>query len=377
MNINCEGKISMLKVGFIGTGVIFDLNVLGYLDRDDIEITCLCNRRIEKAERKREKFKLSKKIALYSDYKEMLDKERLDIVEILLPHHLHAEATIYAARKGVKAISVQKPMALTLEECDAMIEACKESGSILSIYENFVFAPHIQKAKELIDQDYIGSISSIRIKTAMGATGGWDIPESADQWRRDPSQVGGSKKGSPVLLDNGWHAFNLGWWFYEEPIEKVFAWTGNFGGVDAPAFVMWKCKENKDKKYPVPQYGNLEFSLMPEMKIPSNYYPTDEFIEIIGSRGVMRINQGTSAGNPMTKSDVFDPIVIIRDGKVETFTDFQTDWAVSFKKATKYLIDVVQKGKKPILSGEEAKYVLKFCLSAIQSAELGTEVFLD
>ena len=47
----------MLKVGIIGTGVIFDLNVLGYLDNEDVQITCLCNRTIKKAENNIKKFK--------------------------------------------------------------------------------------------------------------------------------------------------------------------------------------------------------------------------------------------------------------------------------------------------------------------------------
>ncbi len=369
----------MLKVGIIGTGVIFDLNILGYLDNPNVEITCLCNRTVQKAKQKVKKFKLNANIPIYSDYKEMLDKEDLDIVEILLPHHLHAEAVIYAAKKGVKGISVQKPMALSLEEADKMIEACNESGSILSIYENFMFAPHILKAKELIDQDYIGDLSSIRIKIAMGATGGWETTESADNWRKDPKQVGGRKdKGSPVLLDNGWHAFTLGWWLFEESIEKVFAWTGNYKGIDAPAYVMWKCKENKDKRHVIPQYGNMEFALMPEMKLPSKYYPTDEFIEIIGSRGLMKINQGTSIGNQMSKSEVFAPLVIFRDGIVETYKDFVLDWKQSFINATHYFIECVKKSdKKPVLSGEQARYILKFNLAAIKSAETGKEIFLD
>ena len=220
----------MLKVGIIGTGVIFDLNILGYLNREDIQIKCLCNRTVDKAKQKIEKFKLDKNISIYPNYKEMLDKEDLDIVEILLPHYLHADATIYAAQKGIKGISVQKPMALSLEEADSMIDACKNSGSILSIYENFLFTPHIMKAKELLDNDYIGDPSSIRIKTAIGSKGGWEIPESAEVWRMDPKKIGGGRNGSPILFDNGWHAFSLASWFFNEEIEKVFSWTDNYQG---------------------------------------------------------------------------------------------------------------------------------------------------
>ncbi|TKJ24655.1 MAG: hypothetical protein CEE42_10115 [Promethearchaeota archaeon Loki_b31] len=364
----------MLKVGIIGTGVIFDLNVLGYLNNEDVEITSLSNRTIDKAKAKINKFKLHKDTRIYSDYKEMLDKEELDLIEILLPHHLHADATIYAAKKGIKAISVQKPMALNLEQVDEMIEECKKSQSILSIYENFMFAPHILKAKELLDEDYIGDPSSIRIKTAMGATGGWKVPESANKWREDPKMVGGAETGSPVLLDNGWHAFALAPWIFGEEIEKVFAWTGNYKGLDAPAYVMFKYKQNRE--HIVPQYGHMEFSLMPEMRLPSKYYSTDEFIEIIASRGIMKINQGTSLGNQMSKSNIFAPIVIVRDGKVETYSDFENDWKYSFINATKYFIEVVKGNKKPILSGEQARNVLKFNLAAVKSSELGKEVSL-
>ncbi len=366
----------MLKVGIIGTGVIFDLNILGYLNRSDVEITCLCNRTVEKAKQKIEKFNLDENIPIYSDYKEMLDKEDLDLVEILLPHHLHADATIHAAQKRIRGISVQKPMALTLEEADMMIDACKKSGSILSIYENFVFASHIMKAKELLDTDYIGDLSSIRIKTAMGVKGGWKIPESAEEWRKDPLKVGGRKAGSRVLLDNGWHAFSLARWFFKEEIEKVFAWTDNYEGLDAPAHVMFKYKQSKE--HIVPQYGNMVFVLMPEMDFSdSKYYPVDEFIEIIASRGIMKINQGTSMGNKMSQSEIFAPIVIIRDGKVETYNDFEKDWKYSFINATNYFIDAVKNNKKPILSGELAKNILKFNLAAIKSAELGKDIVLD
>ena len=365
----------MLKVGIIGTGVIFDLNVLGYLNNPDVEITCLCNRTIEKAKEKIIKFDMDKKIKIYSDYNEMIREEELDILEILLPHHLHAEATIIAAENEVRSISVQKPMALSLSEADAMINACKKSGSILSIYENFVFAPHIMKARELLEQDYIGDVASIRIKVAMGAFGGWDVSKSADAWRKDPMQVGGGQHGSPVLLDNGWHAFTLGMWLFNEEIEKVFAWTDRYHGIDAPAFIMWKCKEKEENV--VPKYGNMEFSLMPELKIPSKYYPTDEFIEIVASRGLMKINQGTSIGNTMTNSDVFAPIVIVRDGKVETYNEFEKDWKQSFINATNHFVNVVKNNKEPILSGEKAREILKFNLAAVKSSELGKEIFIS
>jgi len=348
----------MLKAGIIGMGKIFDLNILGYLNNKDVEISCLCNRTVGKAKEKIKKFNINPQIPIYSDYCEMLNNEDLDVVDILLPDHLHAEVTTYAAEKKVKGISVQKPMALTLEEADRMIKACKNSGSTLSIYENFPFIPNIKKAKELIEQDNIGDISSIRIKIA--------ITGKEEQ-----------NRSSLLLSSIGWHAFALGWWLFGEDIEKVFAWTGNYCGIDAPAYVMWKCKRNKDREYVVPQYGSLEFSLTPETNRSSDYFNADEFIEIIGSRGIMKINQGKSLGNKISDSVIFAPIVVIRDGKVETFSNFEKDIKFSFIDATKYFVEVAKGNKIPIISIEQARNILTFSLASIKSAEIGKEIYLD
>ena len=58
----------------------------------------------------------------------MLEKEELDIVEILTPYNLHCALAIDCAQAGIKGLSVQKPMAQGLQECDWMIEICKRRG---------------------------------------------------------------------------------------------------------------------------------------------------------------------------------------------------------------------------------------------------------
>jgi len=169
--------------------------------------------------------------------------------------------------------------------------------------------------------------------------------------------------------------FSLALWLFGGEIEKVFAWTGNFNGKDAPAYVMFKYQQNYE--HLIPQYGHMEFILMPDMQIPSKYYSTDEFIEIISSRGIMKINQGTSIGNTMSQSEIFAPLVIIRDGKVETLNEFEKDWKQSFINATKHFIEVAKGNMEPILSGEQARNILRFNLAAIRSSELGKEISLN
>ncbi len=121
----------------------------------------------------------------------MLDSENLDILEILLPHHLHSEVTLYAAQKELKGISVQKPMANSITDCNRMISACKENNIKLKVFENFTFYPPIMKAKQLIREGIIGEVNSIHIKTLEASKGGWKVPPSAWRWRYDPKTCGG------------------------------------------------------------------------------------------------------------------------------------------------------------------------------------------
>ena len=107
--------------------------------RKEVEIVSLCDRKTKNVNEKIQKFNLNSNINVYKDYKEMLDKEEIDILEILLPHHLHHEVTLYAAQKVLKEISVQKPMAICVKDCEEMIEVCKKNNIKLKVFENFTF----------------------------------------------------------------------------------------------------------------------------------------------------------------------------------------------------------------------------------------------
>lgn len=367
-----------LKVGIIGCGVIFDLNILGYLNHEDVEISCLCDRKQRYVKNKIKKFNLNADVKIYSDYKEMLDIEKIDILEILIPHHLHYEATLHASQKDILGISVQKPMANSIKECDSMINACKKNNIKLKIFENFCFYPPIMKAKQLLKEGIIGEVNSIHIKTLEGTKGGWDIPTSTWSWRLDPETCGGGLDcGSPFIFDDGFHKFWLALHLIEAKIEKVYAWIDRYNKMDVPAYIMWKYALPKDSVISVPKYGTMEYNYAPDMILPSPYYPGDEFISITGSEGNMWINQVTAGDNIMSKSEAFPPIVIFKDGKIETIKDIERDWKYSFINSTHHFIDAVKNEKEPILSGEQGKYTTQFALATLKSSMLRKEICPD
>ncbi len=356
-------------MGIIGCGVIFDLNVLGYLDRDDIEITCLCDSKRRRAKEKIGKFNLSPHIRIYSDYKKMLDDENIDILEILLPHHLHCEATLYAAKKNILGICVQKPMANSIIECDKMISACKKNNVKLKVFENFTFYPPIMRAKQLLQEGVIGQVNSIHIKTIEGTKGGWNISTTAWVWRLDPKLCGGGLDcGSPFVFDDGFHKFWLAVYLIEAKIEKVYSWVDRYNNLDIPAYIMWKYAPPLNSDFFVPTYGTMEYNYCPNMTLPSPYYPEEDFISITGSKGVIWINQATSAGNIMSNSEIFPPIVIFKDGKVETITNVERDWKYGFINSTHHFIEAIKNDEEPVLSGEDGKYITQFALAALKSS---------
>jgi len=145
----------MLRVGIIGCGNIANLNVLGYLRSQETELVAVSDTSLKIAGKKLERWGL-RTVPIYEDYKIMIDREDLDIVEILTPHHLHAPMTEYCAKAGVPGISVQKPMAHTITDCEKMIRVCNEENVKLKLFENFRLYPVYLRAKEILNQGIIG-----------------------------------------------------------------------------------------------------------------------------------------------------------------------------------------------------------------------------
>ena len=125
-------RTMQLKIGFIGLGAISNENVLGYLDADDVRIVAVCDPNEDAAREWQQRWELPH-ATYYRDHEEMLAAEQFDIVEILTPHDLHCAHAVACAEANVGAVSLQKPMATTLQECDLVIAACRENGVQLKI----------------------------------------------------------------------------------------------------------------------------------------------------------------------------------------------------------------------------------------------------
>ncbi len=355
-------KSDKIRVGIIGTGRISDLHVTEYINNHHTDIVALCDNNIDHAKEKAKIWNLAD-VNIYDDYPQLLAMDNVDLVEILVPHHLHKEVTLSAIENG-KMISLQKPMCMNIDDASELIDAASQAKILFKVFENFIFYPPVMKAKSLIEEDAIGKPLTIRIKSNPGKSKtAWDVPIAASIWRQDIKKSG----GGPLVFDDGHHKFSLAWHFMGQA-EEVHAWIsetelGQGFVLDSPAMVSFKFPENR--------YGNLEVVYSPELEINTRHYAQDDRIEITGTKGVIWINQGHgSLGNPV-------PVSLYRDGVLSEFPDVESGWETSFIHSTRHFIDAIMNGLPPKLTGEEGLEVLKFTLAAQESARSGKVVTLD
>ena len=352
--------MAKIGVGFIGTGRISDLHALEYRANDAAAIVALCDADAGLAEQRAAAWGLDG-AAIYADYTELLADPAVDLVEILLPHHLHADAALAAFAAG-KAVSLQKPMTHTLDQADALVAAARDAGVFFKVFENFVFYPPVVKAKQLVDAGAIGEVQTIRLKSHFSGTGGWPIPAGAIAWRQDPAQNG----GGPMVFDDGHHKFAIAWHFFGQA-EQVFAWIGsttaaNGDVFDGPSIIT--------ARFPGGRLASLEMVFSQHLHVETDHYAQDDQVEITGSRGVIWITRGHGRLSQRA------PVILYRDGATREYHDIPAGWQWSFINGTKDTIAALRDNRPPVLTGRQGREVLAMTLAAQQAGRTGAPVTL-
>jgi myo-inositol 2-dehydrogenase/D-chiro-inositol 1-dehydrogenase len=146
---------------------------------------------------------------IYSDYKEMLTGETLDLVSIVLPSHLHFDVTRDVLESG-RHVLLEKPMALTLDHCSQLVQLAKDRGKILAIGHELRMSSLWGKVKQLIDQGTVG-------EPLYGLIELWRQPYrlGSDGWRYDISRVGN------WILEEPIHFFDLARLYFQRAGEPI------------------------------------------------------------------------------------------------------------------------------------------------------------
>jgi predicted dehydrogenase len=220
------GEEKKLGVALVGIGKLAQGQLLPALNKTTAcRLTALVSGHADKARKVAAEHGLSEKsIYSYETFDRLADNPDVDIVYVVLPNAMHAEYTIRAARAG-KHVYCEKPMAISVRECEEMIAACQKARRMLGVGYRLHFEPHNLEVARIARTKELGAIKVI---DAAGCT----MVGDPHQWRLDKKLSGGGS-----LVDIGIYALQAARYISgEEPVSVTARQTVTdpvkFKGVD-------------------------------------------------------------------------------------------------------------------------------------------------
>lgn len=205
----------MIRIAIIGTGGIAHEHMKAYLAlADRCKVVALVDIIPGKAKRFMEEFHLQ--CDTYENHEDILDRTDIDLADVCTPPYVHASISINCLRSG-KNVVCEKPMAASLEECDAMIKARDESGKLLSIIAQNRFRKGIRDLKMLLDSNIAGPVRHAQVDSFW-----WRGHCYYDLWWRGTWE----KEGGGCTLNHAVHHIDMLCWMMGLP-DKVTSVLAN------------------------------------------------------------------------------------------------------------------------------------------------------
>jgi len=291
---------------------------------------------------------------VYDSIEEMLADPAIDAVSVCTANNTHADVTIAALKAG-KHVLCEKPMAVTIEDCERMVAAAKQYGRHLMIDQNQRYAMAHAHARKLIKEGLIGKVVTFR--TAFGHSGPetWSITPGPGTWFFD-------KKAAVmgVVADLGIHKTDLIQYILDTTITAVTARIATLDkkyadgspiGVDDNAICIFE----------------MANGAMGTMTASWTYYGQEDNSTIIyGTEGIMRIYDDPACSIKVIK----------KDGSVSSYDidRIQTNDNQTKSGVMDAFIEALEKGEEPPISGESVLTAMRAIFGAFESSEKGCRV---
>lgn len=336
----------MNRFGIVGCGHIAKKHVEAIKSIEGAQLTAVCD-----TNKERLSLFAVDGVKGFTDLREMLNAD-VDIVCICTPSGLHRDLTIQSA-KAKKHIIVEKPMALTLEDADAMIHACAENGVKLAVVHPNRFRPAVKLLHEQVKKNAFGKIGH------ANATVRWNRNQAYyDQaaWRGTKAMDGG------VLMNQAIHNMDLLVWMMGE-VEQVTSYEAT----------RLRDIEAEDTSVSVIRFTNGSLGVL-EAAVTTYPKNLEESLSIFGEKGTAIIGGPTAN---WIKHWAFEGL---DEGEVERLQSEVS--ADPFGKSghqciIEDMIYAIKEGREPIVSGKEGRQALSLVVACNLSAEQGKAVYID
>ena len=342
----------MIRVAIVGTGSISQAHINAYLEFPDrCRIVALVDIFPDKAEEKKQRFQLEG-AEVYADHLHILDRDDIDLIDICTPPYVHAQIAINSLKAG-KHVMVEKPMAASLEECDAMLAAARNSGKRLSVVAQNRFRTAFMNLKKTLDSGLAGDIVHAQFDSFW-----WRGHCYYDLWWRGTWE----KEGGGCTLNHAVHHIDMSAWMMGMP-EEVQAIMSNTSHDNA---------EVEDisiamMRYPSGALGQITSSVV--------HHGEEQQVVFQGKKA--RISAPWKPYASMSKSNGFPERNEALEQELNSYYDSLPEQP--YKGHAPQIADVLhglETGEAFLVSGEDGKRALELITAIYKSAILGQAVKL-
>lgn len=290
----------------------------------------------------------------YSDYRRLLEDGDVQLVIVAAPNDLHAPMVLGAAAAG-KDVVVEKPLAISLAEADAMIAACAAAKTRLMYAENLVFFPKYARAREIAAGGGLGRLYLVK---QMEKHSGPHSP-----WFWDVERAGGG-----VLMDMGCHGVEFARWMYGKP--EAAAVTAHCATVHHR-----ERGRGEDNSVMYLEFAGGGAALIEDSW--AVFGGLDDRAEIYGESGAifcdaargdaMRTYSASGYGYGMEKAS---------GTSGHSWAVFEETWHNGIPFELQHFVDCAREDREPLETGADGREVLRILYAAYESAATGRRVAL-
>ena len=337
-----------LRFGIIGAGNIAAVHAAAVHGTPNAELVAVSDRDEERGRA----FAQKHNVTWHADYRELLRRDDIDAVTLAVPHDLHCPMTIDAANAG-KHVLVEKPMALNVAECDAMIAACERAGVTLGVVFQMRFEPLAVKLKQALDAQKLGQLLWVSTNMIWHRT---DAYYRSGPWRGTWAHEGGG-----VLINQAVHFIDLLLWL-----------TGMPNRVTAKMRTLNHQIEVEDGAMAILEYADKRIGLIQATTAAFPGYA--ERLEFYGSNGSVVYHKGKAelewhlvepredrTDTAEVNSGAANPMDITATAHTTQFQDFA---------------NAVREQRKPLVDGHEGRKAVEVIEAIYRSARANESIDL-
>ena len=354
-----EDMARKIRCGIVGCGKVADLHAVALRETVQAEFVAVCDTDIDRARRFSQRYGVTP----YSSVEEMISKCGIDALMVCTPHPFHEQPTVAAAKAGVHVL-VEKPLASTLDACDAMIDAADHGGAKLGVVSQRRFFAPVQRMKRAIDSGKIG-------RPILGTFSMYSWRDQA-YYQSDPWRGKWKTEGGGVLVNQSPHQLDLLQWFMGEISELSGYWENlnhPYIEVDDTAVAMIRFRSGA--------IGNIVTSLSQKPGIHTK-------VHVHGSNGSsVGVQTDTGASFVAGMTEVADPplndlwTIPNEEQMLEKYQQEDREFFQSIDPTQHYhtlqirdFLDAILHHRDPLVTGREGRVVVEMFTAIYRSNQL-------